>query len=386
MIPPTLAQADYPVYLDAMNTYTAQRVDYLLMKRDHTPLSNLRPIALDGQVNFEDPDSDDTTLRTANFGMYDPDHQLRVDTDAPTDGMTGSNRLIRATVSNYIPALGRWVSVHAFTGVPDTISRNGLTVAMVLNDKSAFHLRTTPRDRIPPHSNVVKAIHDVLYQKGERFFRFPAAGAITDKTNKTLFYGGPDDALMYWKVLRKLARNHGLQLFYDGAGYCVLRKIPTDMSPIVTLDARNVTEQGLTTQVVLSSIRNGVIGRGHGTATHPEYAPAGHEFSAAKLAIGDVPWTNLHYTEDTGLRGKALRAFTKDTLDRLLTQSNAVGMTTAPLFHLDPLDRLRLQLSSGRMVFSLHKASVAFGDGGGMVLGTTKSVKNPVAGRAKVAA
>lgn len=384
MMPHTLSPADYLTYLQALNTQTAQRVSFTLMQLDHTPLHYLDPVALDGQVDFADPDADDQTLRSMQAGFFDPDHALYLDTDAPTDGVAGMNRLIRATVSHRVDALDKWVSVHAFTGRPAVVGRDGSRVTLQVHDKSALHLRTVPTSTIDKNTNIVKAIHDGLYAAGERFFRFPVAGSVKAKVLHDVPVGGPNEDRMPWKVWRKLARDAGLQLFYDGAGFAVLRRIPTG-TPLVWFDATNVTSN-LQTETDLTGVRNAVVANGHKKERDRVDAARSEEFSAFKLRVGSQNWVNLFYTDETDLRGKKLTAYAKSVLARKLTETTTVQASVAPLFHLDPLDRLGARLASGPLEFSLREASVPFSDGGDMSIGAKKRVRRAAAGRLGVAA
>lgn len=383
MMPPSLAPAEYPAYLRALSTQTAQRVTFTLMQLDHTPLHYLDPVALDGQVDFADPDSDDQTLRTLQAGFYDPDHTLYLDTDAPTDGVAGMNRLIRATVSHYVPDLSRWVSVHAITARPAVIGRDGSRVTVQAHDKSCLHLRHAPSSTINKGTPIVKAIRDGLFAAGERFFRFPSDGSVKDKVLHDVPVGGPNDDRMPWKVWRKLANDAGLQLFYDGAGFAVLRKLPE--TSLVTFDATTVTSN-LQTETDLTGVRNKVVANGHGKERYPLAAPKSEPFSPFSLRIGAVEWVNLYYTDETDLRGKKLRAYAQTQLDKQLTETTTVQMSAAPLFHLDPLDRCSVRLPSGSLQFSLREASVPLGDGGDMSVGSQKRVRRSTAGRIGVAA
>lgn len=383
MMPSGLLPSEMPAYLRGLNSQAAQRVTFTLMKLDHTVLRDLRPVALDGQVDFNDDGSADV-LRRLQAGFFDPDHALHLDADSPTDGVAGMNRLIRVTVSHLIEELGRWVSVPVFTGRPSVIARDGAKVMVQAQDKACLHLRNAPIDYISRNTPVIAAIHDGLYAAGERFFRFPPVHSVPDKVLKHTVVGGPNDEHQPWKVWRKLAHDAGLQLYPDGAGYFVLRPYPYS-DPTVTWDASNLTSN-VQTETDLTTIRNRVVVNGHGHQVGRATAQAGEEFSPAHLAIGDENWVNIAFLDATNLRGHRLDKFATKQLAKVLTETTTVRMNVAPMFHLDPLDWCAVNLASGRLGFALREASLPLGDDSDMPIGSQKRVRSASAGRIGVAA
>ena len=166
-MPPSLLPSEYPAYMRALSTQTEQRVWFTLMTLDHTVLRAIHPVALDGQVDFNDDDSADV-LRRLQVGFYDPDHALRLDSDAPTDGVAGANRLIKATVAHKVEELGRWVPVDCFTGRPSVIARDGAKVTIQAQDKSCLFLRNRKTDTIKKGERVVTAIRNRLAHPGDK--------------------------------------------------------------------------------------------------------------------------------------------------------------------------------------------------------------------------
>lgn len=383
MLPPNLTMTELPTYLRSLNTLTTQRVRFTLMDLSHNVLRDIHPLALDGQVDFNDDDAADV-VRTLQAGFFDPDHALELDTDAPTDGVAGMNRLVRVTVSHWVEPLDRWVSVSVFTGRPSVIGRDGEKVVLRAQDKACLHLRTAPADTIKKGTPVVKAIRDGLYAAGERFFRFPSTGSVKDRVTHDTAVGGRADEHQPWKVWRRLAHDAGLQLFYDGAGYAVLRPYPAG-APLATWSASSLTSN-VQTETDLTAIRNRVIAHGHKKSVHTETAPASHPLSPRNLAVNGEPWVNAYHVDAPHLRGAALARHARRILVQQLTQGVSVKASVVPLFHLDPLDHCRIVKVEGAVSFNLHDASVALGPDGDMSIGAQRRVRRASAGRIGVAA
>lgn len=384
MWPPDLLAPQRAAYIRALHSQTAQVTTFSVLNLAHEIQRDIHPIALDGQVDLAN-DSEADILRTLQAGFFDPDHALRLDSDAPSAGVSGMNMLIRVTVSHYVDTLDRWVSTPLFTGRPSVIGRDGARVALQAQDKACLYLANCPGGKIRKGARVITAIHDVLYALGERFFRFPSATSVTDRVTKDTRYGGGDEDKQPWKVLRKLAHDAGLQLYPDPEGYMVLRPYPAG-SPQITWDASTLTAN-VQTETDLTAIRNRVIATGHKGVKKTADLVASDKHSPRTLANGpaEVPWVNAHYPSATNLRGAKLTAFAKRELTRVVTQGVNVRMSVVPVFHLEPLDRCAVLLAEGSEVFALQDASIPLGAESDMSVGSQKRVRNPSAGRIGVA-
>jgi len=223
-----------------------------------------------------------------------------------------------------------------------------------------------------------------MYAAGERFFRFPSTGSVRDRVTHDTAVGGRADEHQPWKVWRRLAHDAGLQLFYDGAGYAVLRPYPSG-APLATWTASSLTSN-VQTETDLTSIRNRVIAHGHKKSVHTETAAASHPLSPRNLAVNGAPWVNAYHVDAPHLRGAALARFARRILAQQLTQGVSVKASVVPLFHLDPLDPCVIRKVEGAVSFSLHDASFPLGADGDASIGAQKRVRRASAGRIGVAA
>lgn len=384
MWPPDLPTAQRPAYIRALHSQTAQVTTFTMLDLAHNVSRDLHPVALDGQVDINN-DSEADVLRTMQAGFYDPDHVLHAGTDMPSDGSVAINMLVRATVSHYVDALGRWVSTPVFTGRPSVIGHEGgARWVLQAQDKACLYLVNCAGGKINKGTRVIQAITNVLRALGERFFRFPPVTSISNRVAKDIRFGGGDEDKQPWKVLRKIAHDAGLQLYFDPEGYACLRKYPTG-SPQITWDASTMTAQ-VQTDIDLTAIKNRVIATGHKARTVANLA-ATHPFSPRSLANGPaaVPWVNAHYASSPHLRGLKLAQFATRELDRVVTQGVSVRMSVVPVFHLEPLDRCAVILAEGSELFALQDASIPLGADSDMSIGSQKRVRNPKAGRIGVA-
>lgn len=390
-MPPELTVAERPAYLRALNGHALQRVDFHLLNLDHALISSLHPLALDGQVNYNS-DGDGTVARTLQAGFLDPDHSLNLDSDAPTDGMGGLHRLLRVRHSVWVDELDKWATTDIFTGQPMVPKRDGDTITLECHDKSARHLRFAPPTTIRKGTPWITAIRQGLRAAGEHHFRFPSATLVGTKVPRNIPVGGADEARQPWKVWKSLARQHGYQLFYDGSGYAVLRKIPAG-TPVITWrmegDEANILgplsytadHTKVRNRVVVTSKRT--VGRRNVSLSAAAQTPSGL-YAPAVLAAGDVPWTNTEYFANNALTRRAsLLNVARQRLKTNTTQAVTINLPVMPVFHLDPLDRCRVTTADASVDFALREASVPLFDDGasGMTIGSQKNVRSVASGR-----
>lgn len=351
----------------------------------HTLVSDISDLALDGQVNYTPGDG---VSRTLQMGFLDPDHSLRLDAEAPSQGVAGLNRLIRVTMSVYVPDFSQWYGVHAFTGRPSQVDRDGDTVTVEAQGKECLHLRTVSSNYLRKGTYLTNAIKHLLTIAGETHFRFPP-GKTGGKLPERVNFGGTDEARQPWQVARRLARRMGYRLDYDGSGYAWLRKVSA--SPALTLveagDGANVTAR-VRVGADLKTMRNRVVATGRtkkGKALYvtPETPKASHPHSGQSLKINGVPWFNTAIYDQPGIKKKSdLIQFQRARLKELLTENVTVQTTAFPYWHLDPGDLIRFEGASATFNFRFSEGSVPLGPSdSGMTIGYTHPVRNASAGR-----
>lgn len=383
MRPPGLSAADYPAYVAAQSMSTSERWRVDILTLDHQPVTGADvDRTLDGAVTFT-PDAD--IDRTLTISFLDPEHQLQIDSDDPSDGALGYDRLLQVWHGLFVPGLdeeGRWVDVPVFTGVPSVPERNGDTITIEAQDKAcrAVPPRDIPAYTIRKGQRLVAALKDGMRRCGETKFAFPTDD--DTRVPKDTPVGGPDEARAPWRVYRRLAKAGHYQLFYRADGYCTLRKSSPD--PVVTWYA-DLPESTLTDVVKrrtdFTRLRNTVRVRGKKGVTGLAYLPASHPFSATALASGGQPCRLTMWYEDTKIGTKKLaNAVAARELADSQTQTVEMIFPCVPVHTLEPGDALALEDPNRVQPFRLREATLPFG-GEPMSIGTQKRIRTPAARR-----
>lgn len=358
-------------------------IDIRLLTLSGRYMTALRPVGIDGQINFLNEDIN----RTLQLGLFDPDHRLHLDSAAPTDGALGLNRLIQIRHGLYVPSLAKWIWVDAFTGRPSVVDRDGDSIVIEAQGKECRHLRGVPSATIPKGIPVVRAIREGLQAAGEVRTAIPSATVIKTKVGKNTPIGGPNPENQPWKVWKRLAASAGCQLYMDGSGIPTLRRIPQKPSFTWTEDtilSRIKVGNDLTT------IRNRVVASGAKKVRAVANANGSNPFSAKNLASGGVPWSNTEFFDNPGLTTNAkAQVFANQKLRELLTEQIDVSFDAIPVYHVNPGDVCRVEHPDGAFDFVFREgaapimASPGEGEQEGfpMSIGTLKRVRRAAAGR-----
>lgn len=398
---PGLNAADSNTYTQALHDHCDVRMQVRMLTLSHQLVSSIAPVQLDGQINVTQADSAGIT-KTLQMGFYDPDHALRLDSNAPTNGVGGSDRLIQIKTFVRTPQIG-WLGAPAITARPSVIGRDGDVVTVEAQGKEVLHLRDVWADEIGAGGYVVNAIKTILQRGGETRFRFPTTAAVRNKVPKKVYFGGGEPDKRPWVVAWNLAHSIGLQLYYDTSGYACLRRAPAwDTSPEWELfetgpNANTLSRLKYTTD--LTTIKNRVVVRGMTVppkarkgqkaqkakllTSVPAVAPASHPFSAQSLAQNGHLWYNTAFiTRDDLHTQAAVNAFARTQLNNLLIGNTDLQTTTLPVWHLEPLDIIKVHAAAATFSLRLKDASIPLGPSAdGMSIGYRMSVRSISAGR-----
>lgn len=375
--------AEIAAYKRQLSTSAMFDIDIRLLTLSGRYLTALRPVGIDGQVNFLNEDID----RTLQLGLFDPDHRLHLDSAAPTDGALGLNRLIQVRHGLYVRSLSKWIWADAFTGRPSVLERDGDSIVIEAQGKECLHLRGVPSSTIPKGIPVVRAIREGLLAAGEPRTAIPSATVIKTKVGKNTPIGGPNPENQPWLVWSRLAASAGCQLYMDGSGIPTLRRIPS--KPTFTWTEDTILSR-IRVANDLTTIRNRVVASGAKKVRSVASANGHHPFSAKNLAIGGVPWSNTEFYENPGLTTNAkAQAFANQKLRELLTEQIDVSFDGLPIYHANPRDVCRVEHPDGTFNFVLREASIPLmaapgegqQEGFPMSVGSLKRVRRPAAGR-----
>lgn len=370
MIPLGLSAAQQKEFHRQLRRTSRIRVRVSLTNLEGDNLVNLTPRLVEGQVNL---DSTADVSRQLTLTLDDPENQLKLDSDAPSDGAIFADRMIRATYGVYVDALSRWVDVPLFLGPVMSLERTGGSIALSCHGKEAlalghaWQLRTYPKG-----TNTVNTIKSILRtMAGENRFSFGTSSHRLPKAVNVTRESQP------WLVAQQLAKSMGRQLYYDGAGTCRLRTAPR--TSLITFDeALVLSEPQLSYD--MSEVKNLVRVRGYkpkGKKRIYNYktAPRSHPLSPWKLGRNGVPRYYVETLERDNVRSnKAAGKLAGDVLASRLREVLSASFDSLPVPHLDPLDYVRLRTDEASLTFILRQASISLSHAGVMSVGTTKRV------------
>jgi hypothetical protein len=379
----TPAQSDaYREALQAPGARTFARATVLDL--DHKPLRQLSPEfdggLLGGQLRWNRAGDVHTE---ATFTFSDFDDAIDLDLRHLVRGEMGVRTEDHGVL--WCPVITGWVRSCNDTGHESEVT---------VHDKSAFGLHMSARGSARRGAYVGAVIRRMHRGIGEQHFAIP----------QNLLEGGPRLAgPVQWGggkpeksvtlMSRRLARRHGLQVFYDQLGRLVVRREPrhpsvswvehSDRSERLDLDLRLL--EPITWARDFTGVRNHVVGRGARVLTAVAVSRDGHVFSPAKLARGGQRLSLQHrFTDDTIGRQGELNAATAATLRRLSREKASVQITSTPAPWLVPMDLLHAAKRDGRATdFWMDEGSMEL-DGSGMSVGYQQPMRR--AARARVRA
>lgn len=228
-----LNHADYRTYLRTLRTTHERRIIVEVLNLDGDTLSYLTPEVLDGEVTV-DVTREPTRILTLTF--LDASRSIHFEPDSPGDAPLHRKRMIRVTYSVRVPALGEWVDCEVFTGIIWDFDRVGAVVSITADGKERQALGN--KWKPVTYSKKQKktfAIKDLMAETGETALAVPnMAATMPERLTITRM-----DAI--WPRVKKLAASMDRQLFYDGRGVLVMRRLPS--RPSFTFDERHLLSE-----------------------------------------------------------------------------------------------------------------------------------------------
>lgn len=270
-----------------LGTHTL-RVRVQILDTTHRLQGDVSTMLLDGAVTV---DALADVTRSASLSLYDPDHQLQLDSNAPVDGALYYDRMIslayQVTSYEYVnPDNGEpiTVTVPVFTGPISSMDRDSDVVSLEAMGKEVFSQPPSYAWRTRNYgigTLRTSIVRELLENTGETRFN------IEPWSLRTANVFGVTAETNVWSLAKKMAGDR--MLYYDGAGTLVMRQPLTrtvftftdgDGGSVLTKpkfsyrtdDLRNIVRvkggipKGWKTQVVRTA-----------------YAPASHPLSAQSL-------------------------------------------------------------------------------------------------------
>ena len=375
----TLAQ-----YLAALRGDCDVTTRVRVMDNLHRPISTVTGRARGGQVNIDA--TVEVSRSLSGLELFDPDHALHVDSDSPSDGAVYADRFVQVTAVVRSPLLPAPASVDLFTGPLVKFEREGPKVKVEAQGKE-YLTRTDCRPFTAQEGwRIVYAIQAIMSNCGETFFSFPAGitARLTNDVHVCADLSKPE--LQPWAVCQRLARQIGCQLYYDGSGVLVLRRVPktplaeflVTQPPVTSHDWTGIYNRVRVKWRFEHRKKKGQKAKVTGgqvvvTIDDPEVAP-GHPMAPwGPMSRNGKPWFRTlelegeHITSKWQARQAGIAAMREQAIQRLDLTAQGV-----PLLNVDPLDPLLMQ---GEVVsFRAGAFGVAAGE---MTLGTIRTVRRP---------
>lgn len=328
---------------------------------------------LDGQVTV---DGEGEVTRSLSLTLLDPTYSLNLDTASADDGALYLDRMVQVIYSVFVEGES-WIDVPVFTGPITGLSRDGATVAIEAQGKEALARQPIHRPlTIPRGTRRTDAIRTLMRERaGEDLFSIPKLAA---RLPQPLSF---DRERVAWIEALRLARSLSRQLFYDGRGRLVLRKVPR--RAVWTFRAGNGGDVLSRPRVSYDSselvnvVR--VVGgeprcKNGGRATAIARPPATHPLSPERLGRNGVPRYLPLYIEDDQLdRTSEAQELADDTLRESLEQRIDVSFDALPIPHLEPGDLVEVETDSGTVSFRLKRFTIPL-TSGAMSVGYTRPV------------
>lgn len=380
-----LTRAELKTYHRALAGDHARRVRVNVLNLEGDTLTHIDPVILDGQIVVEYVEGtaldEDRVSRTLTMTFLDPDHRLNFDSESPGDGALYADRKLRVYYSIRVDDLGRWVTTVPFTGPVVSFRRSGAVVDVTAHSEERLALGDLWEPlTIKKGTKKVDAIRLIMERTGEKRFELPSLASRLPKTRSLDRFASP------WSHAQRIARSLDRQLFYDGRGRLILRKLPG--TPVFTFNTGRGGEV-LGDATVSHSLGNfanlvlviGAKPKGAKQRVRAQaVAPRQHPLSPWRLGRNDRPRYVVERIDDDTVRSeKEAQQRAERILEDRLRSVVDVQFDSLPIPHLDPGDLCRLKTSEGTVTFRLRTFSIPLGTDGDPVMpvGYIKRTKAP---------
>jgi len=384
------ALAAYHHYLQHDHDYRVW-VDVLTINQEYVDTLDL----LDGQMNYSD--GRDGPHRTGSVILSDPEGALNFGTDYLRDpsGILWINRLIQVWHKVSVPSHGDFLT-SCIVGLPTSVARSGAEVSLEMGDKSLLADHGVRPRTYKKGQRVDLVLKSILQDcTGEKFMKIPR----TQKTLSRVYsVGMGEDSLTPWQAFKRIAAQEmNWRAYYDGLGWAIAEdnsgaKNPVVVESMLALPSASTSFTDFSNYVQVTSHRTPVNKRGterdESLVTYIYDSivalPKDNDLSEQSLAR-----TNAANPPVTVPRTMPLVVVNDDnktlkgTLDQATTELKSDSGLDAtktfeiiPFFHLEPFEYLNLPEGVGNVRLA-DGASVPYGAGGNMTIGTHKWVSRP---------
>lgn len=303
------------------------KIKVRLLDLDHNYLDDFSDRFADGMVSV---DMDAEVTRALDLTLFDPFKEVRLDPDEPGRTSVFASNMISIVFIVMNPTRTKTWNIPVFCGPIDDVSRDDVWIDIKCLGKESLSITNLWRGKTykknQQKTDVIRSILKVLV--GETKLSIP------DRKNKLPDEKKLNRASKPWLVAKALAQTMGFQLFYDGRGYAVMRKISD--RPVIKFNEKWITAKPKVAYDLSTTINAvEVIGKkpkkGKKTPRAVLVAPKSHPLSPWRLGRGGVPrylWTSV---QDDGLRTKKeCKDLARKLLNRGLLEGISVTYNAIP--------------------------------------------------------
>jgi hypothetical protein len=274
------------------------RIRLRLLDLDHNYKKDLTDYFYDGQVTV---DNTAEVTRALDLTLMDPRKQVHIDPDSPSRTSVFISDMISVVFVVQRPDRSKEWDIPVFCGPIDSLDRDEVFVDIKCLGKESLSITNLWRGKTyKPHQPKTDVIKQILRNLvGETKLSIPDKKAKLPDERKLSKASKP------WKIAKAIAKTMGFQLFYDGRGFAVMRRI--SHKPVLKMDEGwIITDPKVAYDLskTINAVR--VIGKKPKKQKEPVQftlvAPKSHPLSPWRIGRGGVPrylWTEV---QDESLR------------------------------------------------------------------------------------
>lgn len=382
-----LDAAGMATYLRTIGSHHQVRTVVRTLTLDHQPVSDFSSRFVDGQVDL---DCTADTWTSATVTLSDPARETGLVGSDEYTFWTSAKTLMRVFIGvrSQIDG-GVWVDVPAITGIITAARQKGDVVEVELQDKSTLIRRAVHPSRAwPKGTRIVDVVRDVLVMCGEDMAYINLADAPV-RTSTEAVLAGEDDA---WQFVVDLGYHLGFNgwtvPYYDARGIARVRQLSGVNAHVFgadvvgpgrglmlekpSWDLDTLSDDFATRVVVTGKAPDGGGAAPVGVAS----APASYPLSPDSFRRNGVPLAWTRYVDDNAVTSAAAAAEAAKTVlnTSLRFDRMDVSVSSLPLPHLEPWDRIRVQDGRTALEALLQKASTPLSGMGAATYGANRSI------------
>lgn len=349
------------------------RIRVEILDMEHDVLDDVSHLLLGGQV---DVDGNSDITRSATLELLNKNGAINFVPDSPNETALFIDRMIAITYVVVPAGTTTRYEIPVFTGPVTKLSQNDSTVNIECQGKEMLAMSEVWSPMTFKKGTLKRTVIRSLLanRTGETKFHFSTSATSGARLKKDLTVGRES---VPWEVAQKLAKSMHMQLFYDGAGVCRLRKVPKN--PVFTFRHGNggsvISEPSVSyTSEEITNLVWVVGGTPRKSKTNLQFwfaAPRASSSSPESIGRNGVPRYFIEKIEDSDVLSKArAKQLAEQVLDTRMTQTVDVSFDAFPMPFLEPGDVCRVYTDNcPKTNFKLQQFSIPLGVGDVMTVG-----------------